>query len=92
MVTVDKKTLQFLTVRFIAGLPENTPQYDQAADILLTMMGVSDIDGNLSDEYANSPMWDGGQDGTPLRPSSRAEIAAKLPRTMWILLHSTQSN
>lgn len=94
LVTVDKKTLEFLTLRFIAGIPENTPQYDQVSDILLTLTGVSDGEGNLSKEYAESPFWEGGQDGTPLRPSSKADIAAKLPRAMWYLLGSDpkQSN
>ena len=82
MVTTDKNLLKLLTLLFIESLDENTPEYDMASDILLTLMGVSDSEGNLTPEYRDSPMWDGGEDGTPLRPSGYADIAAKLPQEL----------
>lgn len=86
MIPIEKKTLQFLTLRFIQSLDEGTTAYESAAEILLILANVLDSEGNLSDEYKASTFWTGGDDGTPLRPSAKAEIAAMLPADMRHLL------
>ena len=89
MVTADKETLKLLTLLFINRLDETSEQYKQASDILLTLMGISDMNGNLSQEYKDSVFWEGGGDGTPLRPSARAEISAMLPPELRHLVRPT---
>lgn len=86
MVRMRKDDLKLMTLLFFQRLDEESPQYERACDILLTMMGVSDASGNLAEEYVASPYWTGGEGGEPLRPSSRAEIKAMLPPELWPML------
>ena len=79
MVVIDKDSLKLMTLLFIERLDESSPTYAQASDIILTMLGISDGKGNLTQEYRDSEFWVGGVDGEPLRPSARADIAAMLP-------------
>lgn len=88
MVVIDKQSLKLFVLLFIESLEENSTAYNQACDILLTMAGVSDAEGNLSEQYRQSEFWQGGHDGTPLRPSAKAEIAAKLPPELHHLLNT----
>lgn len=88
MVPIKKEILATLASSLIMELDENTPTYGRTAEILLITFGVVDAEGNLTEAYANSPMWEGGNDGTPLRPSVKAEIAAKIPKRLWKLLES----
>ena len=89
MVSVDKQTLKFLALLHIESMDENSDAYAQASEILLILAGVTDADGNLTSSYANSDFWAGGNDGTPLRPSAKAEIAAMLPPEMRHLVKPT---
>ena len=86
MVKMVKRDLLTLTHLYLAHVDDGSEQYARFCDILLTMMGVSDVNGELTAEYAASPYWEGGRDGEPLRPSARAEIKAMLPPDMWQLL------
>lgn len=86
MVKMSKRDLQLMALLFFQHLDEGDPQYERACDILLTMMGVSDANGNLTEEYAASEYWMGGSGGEPLRPSAKAEIKAMLPPELWPVL------
>ena len=86
MVTMSKDDLKRHTFLYMSRLEEGTVQYERFCDILLTMMGVVDADGTLSDDYATSDLWEGGDDGTPLRPSYKAKIKSIIPPEQWSLL------
>lgn len=90
MVKTSKRNLLTLTHLYLARVDEDSDQYARFCDILLTMMGVSDRDGNLTAEYADSPYWEGGANGEPLRPSARAEIKSMLPPELWGLLEPSE--
>lgn len=83
MVKTSKQNLKLLTLLFIEKMDEGSAAYERACDLMLTMMGISDAQGNLTEEYAESPYWEGGVDGQPLQPSSYAEIKAMLPPELW---------
>ena len=86
MVYMTKENLKLLTLLLINSMDENSKRYRQCCDIILTLLGVSDANGNLTPEYKDSGMWVGGDDGTPLRPSNdaiaRADLRAKLPSNL----------
>lgn len=46
------------------------------SQIFLTACGVIDSDGNLTEEYANSPYWE--LDGEELKPSESARLMNQL--------------
>lgn len=89
MVIADKDTLKLLVFLQIERLDPESEQYARFSDIILTMLGISDGDGNLTQEYRNSGFWIGGDDGTPLRPSLKAELSAMLPPELRHLLRSS---
>lgn len=62
----------------IDGMDEGSEQYRRFSELFLTACGVIDADGNLTEDYKCSPYWAGGDDGTPLRKSAKAELLAKL--------------
>lgn len=66
MITMDKQSLKTHVFLYIERLDEDSEQYERFCDIILTAMGVVNPDGTLSDDYAESDLWDGGDDGTPL--------------------------
>lgn len=61
-------------------------------DIFLTACGVIDQDGNITEEYADSPYWVGGNDGTPLRPSEHANLLQQLSPSVRNLVMSEEMN
>lgn len=86
MVTMGKEDLKLYTLFYMERLEDGSDQYARFCDIMLTMMGVVKPDGSLADDFAKSEYWDGGNDGTPLRPSARANIKAVLPKDQWYLM------
>ncbi|BDE94938.1 hypothetical protein [Raoultibacter timonensis] len=86
MITMDKQSLKTHVFLYIERLDEDSEQYERFCDIILTAMGVVNPDGTLSDDYAESDLWDGGDDGTPLRPSYKAKIKSIIPQEQWNLL------
>lgn len=77
-ITMGKGELKAYLFNVINGMDDDSEQYERFCDIFLTMCGVIDAQGNLTDEYRCSPYWTGGDDGTPLRKSVEAELLAKV--------------
>lgn len=71
-VTMKRKDLALMLVSFTSRMDEGSDQYGRFCDIVLKMVCAVDKDGNLTEDYRTSPMWEGGDDGTPLRPSKKA--------------------
>ena len=67
MVTMGKGELKLYMCSVIDSLEGEA--YDRFCELFLTACGVVDADGNLTQEYADSPYWTGGTDGEPLRPA-----------------------
>lgn len=76
MVTMRKNEFKLYMLNVIEHLEEGSEAYARFCDIFLTMCGVVDEGGNLSESYESSPYWTGGDDGTPLRASFNAELMA----------------
>lgn len=87
MVYMAKRDLLAMTHIYLAKLDEDGDAYRRFCDLMLTMMGVSGPGGELTEEYRDSPMWEGGEGGEPLRPSVRADIARSLSPDLWHLLY-----
>ena len=67
MVTMGKGELKLYMCSVIDSLEGEA--YDRFCELFLTACGVVDADGNLTQEYADSPYWTGSTDGEPLRPA-----------------------
>lgn len=86
MISMDKQSFQELLYLTVARMDEQSDDYIRFCDIVLTCLGIATPDGNLAADYAASPLWTGGDDGTPLRPSIVAELATKIPVQQWATL------
>lgn len=83
MISMEKSAFQETLYLYVSRLDEDREEYQRFCDIVLTCMGIVRPDGSLAADYANSPLWTGGDDGTPLRPSIVAELATKIPIEQW---------
>lgn len=83
MVSMDKQSFLALTYLYVSRMDESSDDYIRLCDIVLTALGVVNPDGSLSATYADSTLWTGGDDGTPLRPSIVAELANMIPMEQW---------
>lgn len=81
-ITMGKGELKAYLCNAINGMDSESIEYEQFCDIFLTMCGAIDADGNLTEEYACSPYWQGGTDGVPIRPSVQAGLMSKLSPDM----------
>lgn len=77
-VTMGKGEFKLYLCNVIDSMDEDSVQYSRFSELFLTATGVIDADGNLTEDYACSPYWTGGNNGTPLRPSVEAELLSKL--------------
>lgn len=77
-VEMGKGQLKAYLCNVIDHMDEGSERYRRFSELFLTACGVIDADGNLTEDYRVSPYWEGGDDGTPLRPSAQAELMAKL--------------
>lgn len=77
-VTMGKGELRAYLCNVIDHMDEGSDSYRRFSELFLTACGVIDADGCLTDEYKCSPYWQGGDDGSPLRPSVEAELLQKI--------------
>lgn len=78
MVTMRKHELQLYLTNIIERMSEDSMEYERFSNIFLLMCGVIDQNGNMTSQYAESPYWAGGNDGTPLRASDSATLLSQL--------------
>ena len=78
MVTMRKGEFKLYMCSVIDSLEGEA--YGRFCELFLTACGVVDADGNLTQEYADSPYWAGGTGGEPLRPVLAGVSASDLVR------------
>jgi len=74
-VVADKAALKVLLCGFVDGMESDSEDYVRFCDIAMTMIGVQNPEGGLSERFAGSVYWTGaGTISDPLRASEHARL------------------